>query len=260
MKRFYSSPLPPAILLTAFLVVTVAAESFGQQVFNQQTIQIQNDNTLNMASWGAAFSTNLWSSSYIGFNLRKNGIWGGPWVGFSDGANNGAAAIVGGIGGSLQFLTMPTFQPFVSGVAAGQTFQDAAMPAKVRMVLNENGQLRIGPKSSIGVHADYKLSVYGKLTANSIYVLADNTTNWADYVFADGYRLTPLPELETYLKANRHLPEIPTTCDVETEGINVGVMNTLLLKKVEELTLHLIELNKKVARLEAAQVAQAAQE
>ena len=67
-----------------------------------------------------------------------------------------------------------------------------------------------------------------------------------------GYRLTPLPELETYLKANRHLPEIPTTREVETQGINVGAMNTLLLKKVEELTLHLIELNKKVARLEAA--------
>ena len=75
-------------------------------------------------------------------------------------------------------------------------------------------------------------------------------------MFADNYRLTPLPELETYLKANRHLPEIPTTCDVEAEGINVGAMNTLLLKKVEELTLHLIELNKKVARLEAAHAAQ----
>lgn len=129
------------------------------------------------------------------------------------------------------------------------------MPAKVRMVLTPTGQLRLGEKAAIGVHADYKLSVYGKITATSLYVLADNATNWADYVFADGYRLTPLPELETYLKANRHLPEIPTTREVETQGINVGAMNTLLLKKVEELTLHLIELNKKVVQLEATEAA-----
>ena len=122
-----------------------------------------------------------------------------------------------------------------------------------RMVMQQNGQIKIGSKVSTGVNSDYKLAMYGKITANSLYILADNTTNWADYVFADNYRLTPLPELETYLKANRHLPEIPTTCDVENEGINVGAMNTLLLKKVEELALHLIELNKKVTRLEAAQ-------
>lgn len=231
-------------------------KSAGQQVFNQQTIQIQNDNTLNMASWGAAFSyNNLWSTSYVGFNLKKTGIWGGPWATSSDGGNNGAAAVIGGIEGSLKFLTAPSSVPAVNGVATGQEFQDTDMPAKVRMELNQFGQLRIGPKKAIGSHNDYRLSVYGKLTATSLYILADNATNWADYVFADDYRLTPLPELETYLKANRHLPEMPTTCDVETEGINVGAMNTLLLKKVEELTLHLIELNKKVAQLEAVQAA-----
>ncbi len=229
-----------------------AVKSFGQL----QTTLVQNDNTLSMASWGAAFSTNLWSSSYIGFNLKKAGIWGGPWATFSDGSNNGAAAIIGGIGGTLQFLTAPTSQPGTGPNPTGQTFQDATMPGRVRMILNQNGQLRIGPKESLGIHADYRLSVYGKLTATSLYILADNATNWADYVFADEYRPMPLPELEAYVRTNRHLPEVPTTCDVEAEGINVGAMNTLLLKKVEELTLHLIELNKKVARLEAAQAAQ----
>lgn len=202
-----------------------------------------------MGSWGAAFSTNLWSSSYIGFNLKKNGPWTSTWATYSDGANNGAAGIIGGINGSLLFMTAPTF----NGSSGGQTFQDADMPAKVRMSLNGTGQLRIGTKAAIGVHSDYRLSVYGKLTAVSLYVLADNATNWADYVFADDYKLTPLPELESFLKANRHLPEMPTTSEVETNGINVAALNTLLLKKVEELTLHLIALNKQVARLEAAQ-------
>lgn len=243
-------PPPCKLLFVSILVLFCVMKSAGQQ-----TIQIQNDNNLNMGSWGAAYSTSLWSSSYIGFNLKKTGTWGGPWATASDCGNNGAAAVIGGIEGSLKFLTAPSSAPCVNGVATGQVFQDIDMLAKVRMELNRYGQLRIGPKKAIGVHDDYKLSVYGKVTATSLYILADNTTNWADYVFADDYRLTPLPELETYLKANRHLPEVPTTCDVEAEGINVGAMNTLLLKKVEELTLHLIALNKKVAQLEAAQAA-----
>ena len=233
-------------------MIICVAKSFGQGQANQ----VQNDNTLQMTSWGSGFSNNFWSRSFIGFNLKKTGPWNSPWATISDGASNGAAAITNNVLGGLMFVTIPSFQPGTGLNPTGQTIQDVDMATRVRMVLNENGQLRIGPKSSVGIHADYRLSVYGKITASSLYILADNTTNWADYVFADNYRLTPLPELETYLKANRHLPEIPTTCDVEAEGINMGAMNTLLLKKVEELTLHLIELNKKVARLEAAQAAQ----
>ena len=121
------------------------------------------------------------------------------------------------------------------------------------MEIAPNGSVRIGEKAAIGAHSDYKLSVYGKLTAGSLYVLADNSINWADYVFADKYKLMSLREVEAYILKNRHLPDMPTTDEVATNGINVAAMNTLLLKKVEELTLHLIELNKQVARLEAAQ-------
>ena len=256
MRTLLPPPSFRKIVIISCLAVLCAGKSFGQgSTFPGLTNQVQNDNSLSMTSWGAAYSDNLWSRSFIGFNLKKTGLWNTPWATGSDGGNNGAAAVIGGIEGSLKFLTAPTFQPSVNGVATGQTFQDVDMPAKVRMELNRTGQLRIGPKLAIGVHNDYRLSVYGKITATSLYVLADNATNWADYVFADNYRLTPLPELETYLKANRHLPEIPTTRDVETNGINVAAMNTLLLKKVEELTLHLIELNKKVVQLEAAEAA-----
>ncbi len=63
----------------------------------------------------------------------------------------------------------------------------------------------------------------------------------------------PLPELEQYVLANKHLPEVPTTAQVAEAGVNVAEMNVVLLKKVEELTLHLIEANKRIERLEAAQ-------
>lgn len=239
MKRFYILQL----LLIVLLIAGKSTNSLGQQ-----NVQVQNDNSLNMSSLGSAWSTNLWSNSYIGFNLKRTGPWNSSWATFSDGANNGAGGIIGGINGSLLFLTAPT-----SGASSGQTFQDADMPAMVRMSLNGTGQLRIGAKAAIGIHSDYKLSVYGKLTAVSLYVLADNATNWADYVFADEYKLMPLPDLERYIGVNHHLPDMPTTRDVEINGINVAAMNALLLKKVEELTLHLIEVSKEVQQLRANQ-------
>ena len=70
-----------------------------------------------------------------------------------------------------------------------------------------------------------------------------------DYVFQTEYDLMPLSELETYVKKNSHLPEIPSAKEVEENGMNVGEMNTLLLKKVEELTLYLIEQEKQLELL-----------
>ena len=215
----------------------------------QQEQKIYADGSLNSLGLGSAFSYNLWSNSYVGFNLNKTNYWTSDWKSYSDGGNNGGAAVVGGIGGSLMFLTLPT----ANAAAGGQTITDTSMPGLVRMTLQPSGQLQIGPKRSVGTHLDAKLSVYGKITATSLYILADNPTNWADYVFAKDYKLTPLPELEAYVRQHQHLPEVPTTADVAANGANLGEMNVLLLKKVEELTLHLIELNKQVQQLKADQ-------
>ena len=68
---------------------------------------------------------------------------------------------------------------------------------------------------------------------------------WADFVFEDDYSLMSLNELDNYIKVNKHLPEIPTTQEVEENGISVGEMNAKLLQKIEELTLYVIELQKK---------------
>ncbi|WP_343533834.1 hypothetical protein [Pedobacter sp.] len=88
-----------------------------------------------------------------------------------------------------------------------------------------------------------KLSVNGKIRAKEIKVEA---TNWPDYVFKPEYQLNTLPELEAYIKANGHLPEVPAAAEVEKEGVALGEMNKILLKKIEELTLHLIEKDKKL--------------
>jgi hypothetical protein len=65
-----------------------------------------------------------------------------------------------------------------------------------------------------------------------------------DYVFESSYKLPPLEEVSSFINKNKHLPEVSSASTMEENGINLGEMNMLLLKKVEELTLYMIELKK----------------
>jgi hypothetical protein len=90
--------------------------------------------------------------------------------------------------------------------------------------------------------ANLKLAVNGDIYSQKVVVTA---TGWADYVFDPGYKLVPLKELEAYVIKNRHLPDMPSTSEVDKSGIDLGTNQTVLLKKVEELTLYIVEQNKK---------------
>ncbi len=108
------------------------------------------------------------------------------------------------------------------------------------------------PNGNVGIGTttpNEKLAVNGKIRAKEIKV---ESANWPDYVFAEGYKVGTLEELESYIKVNKRLPEMPSAKEVETNGVELGEMNKLLLKKVEELTLLLIEQNKKNEKQEQA--------
>lgn len=96
-----------------------------------------------------------------------------------------------------------------------------------------------------------KLSVNGTIRATE--VLVKTNINVPDYVFAPGYKILPLKELEEFLKQNSHLPGIPSAKEMEEKGIGLSEMNLLLLKKIEELTLYIIEQNKRIEKLESKQ-------
>ncbi|MDQ0638309.1 hypothetical protein QF042_001874 [Pedobacter sp. W3I1] len=93
-----------------------------------------------------------------------------------------------------------------------------------------------------------KLSVNGNIRAREIKVEA---TNWPDYVFEEGYNIGTLKGLESYIKTNKHLPEMPSAAEIETNGLAVSEMFKLQQKKIEELTLYLINLSKKVEEQDA---------
>lgn len=113
--------------------------------------------------------------------------------------------------------------------------------------LHLNGAMLLGSNAA-RVAAGYSLSVDGKIIAEEVKV--QSSTSWPDYVFAKDYKLMPLEELEKSIQQNKHLPNIPAAAEVEKEGISLGEMNKKLMEKVEELTLYIIELNKKHKALE----------
>jgi hypothetical protein len=102
----------------------------------------------------------------------------------------------------------------------------------------ENGNVGIGTTTP-----DAKLAVKGTIHANEVRV--DLNVQGPDYVFEPTYHLKPLAEIEAYIKENKHLPEVPSAKEMEKNGVQLGEMNMLLLKKIEEMTLYVIELKKR---------------
>lgn len=109
-----------------------------------------------------------------------------------------------------------------------------------------NGNVGIGTNATQG----YKLAVAGSVIAESIKVKLQNA--WPDYVFNPQAELPSLKYVEAFISGNRHLPEIPSASQVQSEGIDVGEMNVKLLKKIEELTLYLIKQNKDIEHLKSS--------
>ena len=95
---------------------------------------------------------------------------------------------------------------------------------------------------------DYELAVNGEIIAKEVNVNLNGP--WPDYVFENDYNLKSIEEVEAYIKSNKHLPEVPSAEEVCKEGIFLGDMNAKLLKKIEELTLYVIEQNKQIKTLQ----------
>jgi hypothetical protein len=113
------------------------------------------------------------------------------------------------------------------------------------VIAGTNGNVGIGTVDNTNwqlANSTYKLAVSGNVIAESVTVKL--YANWPDYVFKPKYALMPLTDVKSYIDKNHHLPDMPSAAQVEKDGLNLGEINKLLLKKVEELTLYLIEKDK----------------
>ncbi len=196
-------------------------------------------------------------SASNGQTLRHNGT---SWITnstlYNDGTNVGIGTsspgaklevagqikITGGTPGAGKILTSDA-----SGLASwasppsslpsattGQTMRyDGSTWIASSLVYNDGSRIGIGTTSP---DVSYMLSVKGKIRAEEVVV----ETGWADFVFAEDYRLPPLSEVRRIIRTEKHLPGIPTAAEVKAKGVSVGQMQTRLLQKIEELTLYAI--------------------
>jgi hypothetical protein len=161
-------------------------------------------------------------------NLNSNIYWDGTYkyVG------NGYAAAIGlnaNNTGGISFLTAANN---INGTAA------TAYPT-TKMLINNAGNVGIGTQSP-----DEMLTVNGKIHAREVKI--DTSIPTPDYVFNKDYSLMSLTDVKNYIDKNHHLPEVPSAAEVEKDGLKLGEMNLILLKKVEELTLYLIVKDKEL--------------
>ena len=135
--------------------------------------------------------------------------------------------------------------------------------ANIRVKDSENDQLQfqVGPnlidamsidtEGNVGIgntNPTEKLVVDGKILAEEIQV---QTVPASDYVFEPDYDLKPIEEVASFIKENKHLPDIPSAEEFKENGVGLGEMDNMLLRKVEELTLYMIDMQIQVDRLKA---------
>ena len=117
---------------------------------------------------------------------------------------------------------------------------------KTMMMLDaDTGNVGIGTEET----GPYKLAVEGSIGAREIVVELPGS-GWPDYVFKNDYKLLSLKEVEKHITEKKHLPEIPSAKEVEQEGVPLAEMNAKLLQKIEEMTLYIIDINKRLEKVE----------
>jgi hypothetical protein len=190
--------------------------------FTNKIIDVNPQDMISVLSQTKASSLNLVSSR------TDAGPLGGLIFTTTNGWLDSHANIAGIVGGRI------STDPTAGGYLSFWTKNGSGDIPRENMRVTPNGNVGIGTSSP-----DAKLAVKGTIHAQEVKV--DLNVPVPDYVFEPTYDLKSLSEIENYIKANKHLPEVPSAKEMEKNGVQLGEMNMLLLKKVEELTLHLIK-------------------
>jgi hypothetical protein len=174
-------------------------------------------------------------------HVAGNGIFTGQ-IKSSDGSHGGTINL-----GDVTFLrsSFAGHSKLVYNLHNGNGYSDV-------MSINGNGNVGIGTTTP-----DAKLAVNGTIHAREVKV---DLAGWPDYVFEKyytgvselkaSYTLPTLAEVEQFTKENHHLPNVPSAKEVKENGLQLGEISNIMLQKIEELTLYVIEQNKRIEKLE----------
>jgi hypothetical protein len=212
------------------------------------------------AQWagGTSTSNTTYRSGRVGIGLSNPNTM----LHVSERGSNQVVAVFNKSGSGMQNTRIRFQSNGTTGLEIGHesTFRDAfinhayssadrfhfKLRGNPKMTILENGNIGIGTTAPRA-----RLSVNGGIRANEVRVMTD--IQLADYVFEEDYPLMPLHEVEQYVRAHKHLPEMPSAAEVKEDGMDVAEFQNKLLQKIEELTLHVITLEKRIQTLETQQ-------
>ena len=229
----------------------------GQNETGSNKLYVDNSSTTTPLIYGD-FSTNLlrfYGTIGVGSNTVRDEINfdlslvnQNSKISFGDNAtigSNAANCFVGEYGSSFDGTNTDTDKLHLHGKYGFYfTTGESGLIAGQAMTILENRNVGIGT-----TNPGAKLDVNGKIRCEEVEVIVDVPSS--DFVFEAGYQLKPLSEVETFVKENKHLPEIPSAAEFKQNGYKVGEMDDLLLRKIEQLTLYIIEQEKRIQELES---------
>ena len=262
-----------------FFLLFGIQSTFGQNPLNVGSLQISNDNVHNtslnsgnVAKMDMGFDG---AKGYIKFGAHTgngyrdnifymSGSDGNVGVGTSNPLAkfevNGGSILVRNssnvdnessimLAHSINITTYNTFGTSIRTItqSAGNNTYGMQFFTQESYLTGQTEKLRISGNGNIGIGTiapDEKLTVKGKIHTQEVRVDMSGPLV-PDYVFKSDYKLIPLKEIEKFVKENKHLPEIPSAKEIEANGLMLAEMNMNLLKKIEELTLYMIEQEKK---------------
>lgn len=227
-------------------------------------------NRFNIANRGAFFSMGYHDNNSTLFNIRNTGKIG---IGITNpdaklsildnaNSNNPVLTVRNQGGGNLSSTRIQLYNNTgttlgTNGAAFWLSSSNYSVPNSLGIWNYENGNIRIGTNNieriNIGANGNvgigtsnisdnnYKLYVEGNIRTRKVRV--DQAT-WADHVFHPSYKLPSLEEVEAYIRKHQHLPDVPSAIEVQTNGLDLGDNQAVLLKKIEELMLYTIEQKK----------------
>jgi hypothetical protein len=176
---------------------------------------------------------------HIGFGIAQaSGQTNGTFFNFG---GTGGAVIQGDTDGNILFISKEDDGDATIGVSENLEY--------TKMIIKGNGQVLIGTNDNpafLGSSTPYKLYINGGAMAKEFVA----RTGWGDYVFEKNYNLLSLEKVEEHIEENGHLHNTPPAKEIETNGLPIGKMMVNQQVKIEEIFLHLIEINKKIDALE----------
>ncbi|GAB3512070.1 hypothetical protein [Emticicia fontis] len=241
------------------LVLTKLNSDAPTSITTQKVLSVDNNgqvilvNTPTATSGGGGIGNSLWKNNDNGIGIVNNNT-GGIFINSNEDNKSGlqltrlkAGSPAGNAYGKV--LSVDDNGNVILVVDGGANVSNSWNTIDGRLHNANNGKVVIG--TGINSYPDgFNLFVKGGILTERVRVALANSDRWADYVFKKDYKLMPLKDVEKFIQHNQHLPNVPSAEEMANRGLDVAETSAKLMEKIEELTLYLIEANKKIEELD----------